>query len=241
MSDTPKPDLETSLSVRPRNDLLPFGWSRLPALIGCPESLRKAAIVHETRIRSSITMVGVDHREASLHHYADQGKESEALQGEEHRTVNRIIVVDDEVVISETLALVLRHSGYQVEAFTSPIQALAALGEHGADVLITDMLMPLMNGFEIAAAACKVCPSCRVLILSGREICESTRMGEQGSSGCEFMMKPVPPEQLLSKLKELPLSSRSPEVVVGTEAEHYSLGPQRHRSCITPPSHLACS
>ncbi len=114
----------------------------------------------------------------------------------------KVVVADDEAIIAETLALILRYSGYQVAAFTSSSKALGLLKDKGADVLITDMLMPGMNGLELAAAASKVCPTCRVLILSGREM-PDVQVQANGVSGCEFMLKPVQPEALLRKVEAL--------------------------------------
>jgi DNA-binding NtrC family response regulator len=150
--------------------------------------------------------------------------------------MHKIVIVDDEVIVSETLALVLRHSGYQVAAFTSPTEALAALREHGANVLITDMLMPKMNGVELAEAALKVCPSCRVLVLSGDSLPESTLMHVQDYSKIEFMVKPLHPERLLAKLQELAHSQMVPVVESGEAHSRYSvtthrdLSPSAHRS-----------
>ena len=62
----------------------------------------------------------------------------------------RIIVVDDEPVVAQTLGAILGHSGYEVEIFLRPDEALQCILNLPADLLLTDMCMPSMNGLELA-------------------------------------------------------------------------------------------
>ena len=52
----------------------------------------------------------------------------------------KIFVVDDEQIIAQTLAAILRHSGFSAEAFTNPGDALAAAALIAPDLLISDVM-----------------------------------------------------------------------------------------------------
>ena len=109
----------------------------------------------------------------------------------------RILVVDDEVIVLESLTLILRHAGYDVTASSSPGEALTILGESGADVVLTDMQMPYINGLEVAHIATQLSSSCYVIILSG-EALDTAFLPR-----VEVWMKPIHPQDLLCRLQEV--------------------------------------
>ena len=71
----------------------------------------------------------------------------------EHVTVGRrILVVDDEPLVCDSVKWMLMSYGYEVEAATSGEQALALFEKNKFDLVIVDYLMPEMKGDELAAA-----------------------------------------------------------------------------------------
>src|SRR5690242_12342285 len=80
----------------------------------------------------------------------------------------KILVVDDEPGIAESIELILRESEYEVAKSYSGIEALEVVAGFGPDVLLSDVLMPGMNGFELALATKAILPQCRVLLFSGQ-------------------------------------------------------------------------
>lgn len=64
---------------------------------------------------------------------------------------HRILIVDDEESMREFLSIMLHREGYQVEAAADGLQAVARLKEQSFDLVITDMKMPRMGGFELLA------------------------------------------------------------------------------------------
>jgi CheY-like chemotaxis protein len=119
-------------------------------------------------------------------------------------------VVDDEELIATTLALILQGSGFDAAAFTDPLKALVAAETRCPDFLITDVMMPALNGIDLAVQFKAIYPQCRVLLFSGAMstglLLESAR-----DKGHEFQVlaKPVHPNELLSTLKEMALMSKS--------------------------------
>jgi CheY-like chemotaxis protein len=61
----------------------------------------------------------------------------------------RILVVDDEPDITFTLVAILQKGGYEVSSFNNPLKALQSFEPHYYDLLIIDIKMPEMNGFEL--------------------------------------------------------------------------------------------
>ena len=118
----------------------------------------------------------------------------------------RIFVVDDEHMITWTLAEILRKKGYDAMPFTHPAEALKVAADRPPDLLISDQVMPLMSGVELARKLLQICPDCKVLILSGQagttELTQST-----GTPGMAFgvIQKPVHPEELLRRIRALSL------------------------------------
>src|SRR5215217_4414083 len=82
-------------------------------------------------------------------HPTDPGPEAEVLRSElrERRTA---LVVDDVADVTEMLAVVLTHAGYSVVTAASAPAALKAARERQFDVIISDIGMPEMNGYQLA-------------------------------------------------------------------------------------------
>ncbi|MDU9393843.1 response regulator [Pseudomonas japonica] len=64
--------------------------------------------------------------------------------------MSTVLVVDDEYVISDILELALEDAGYQVEKASNGLRALEVLDKTRVELLITDYMMPVMNGEELA-------------------------------------------------------------------------------------------
>ena len=83
----------------------------------------------------------------------------------------RVLVVDDEALIVLLAASWLEELGCEVETALNGTEALAKLndGEPSVEVLITDVNMPGMSGYELAERATTVRPGLKVVLLSGAE------------------------------------------------------------------------
>lgn len=64
--------------------------------------------------------------------------------------MSTILVVDDEYIICDILGFILEDAGYQVEKATNGAKALKMLEKTRVELLITDWMMPVMNGEELA-------------------------------------------------------------------------------------------
>jgi len=114
----------------------------------------------------------------------------------------RVLVVDDEHVIADTLAIILNQAGFDASAVYTGIGAVERAREERPDLIISDVIMPDMNGIEAAIKIRQALPSCKILLFSGQaataDLLEKARL-----EGHEFeiLAKPVHPQDLLAKLR----------------------------------------
>jgi PAS domain S-box-containing protein len=78
-----------------------------------------------------------------------------------------LLVLDDEPGIATMMARMLRRDGHTVVALTNPQEALAAIERERFDLVVTDLGMPAVSGWEIAAAAKRRDPTTRVVVATG--------------------------------------------------------------------------
>lgn len=114
----------------------------------------------------------------------------------------RVFVVDDETVIANTLGVILRQQGFEAHSFNLPLEALSAAREMAPDLLISDVVMPLLSGIELAIQLREICPNCKVLLFSG-QAATASMLEKARASGNDFevLAKPVHPADLLKKIR----------------------------------------
>jgi DNA-binding response OmpR family regulator len=116
----------------------------------------------------------------------------------------RVFVVDDEPIISTTMAMILRQEGFESHAFELPMEALRTSREIAPDLLVTDVNMPLLSGIELAIQVREYCPKCAVLLFSG--VASTSDLLEKARSrghNFEVLAKPVHPLELLDKIHSM--------------------------------------
>ena len=113
-----------------------------------------------------------------------------------------VYVVDDEPVIATTLAAILKANGFEAVSFIDPLEALLAAESNTPQLLITDVMMPQLNGVDLGVQFKAIHPECKVLLFSGQaataDLLHDAR--EQGHS-FELLTKPIHPKDLLSAIK----------------------------------------
>jgi CheY-like chemotaxis protein len=115
-----------------------------------------------------------------------------------------VYVVDDEPVITSTLVAILNASGFRATAFTSAEEAINAAECEGPSLLISDVVMPGMNGIDLAIHLKSLCPKCRVLLFSG-QAATNDLLDAASNAGHDFelLAKPVHPKDLLAAIRKL--------------------------------------
>lgn len=113
----------------------------------------------------------------------------------------RLLVVDDDASIREVSAAVLTEEGYHVLTANDGMHALEVLPQFGPDLVITDLRMPRMTGFELLTVIRERFPRLPVIAVSGDFCGEEMPSGLIAdafvSKGCSYMTS------LESKITEL--------------------------------------
>lgn len=115
-----------------------------------------------------------------------------------------VLLVEDEKSVRELTELTLRKHGYRVLVAADGVDGLAVAGQFNGkiDLLISDLVMPQMNGWQLAQSLLKTRPDLRLLFISGYL---DRSAGPQTDSLPEFgyCQKPFTPQSLLAKIQEV--------------------------------------
>ena len=101
----------------------------------------------------------------------------------------RLLVVDDEARQMEALCRTLTPEGYDVTGFSVPEEALAALREHSFDVLLTDLMMPGLDGLALLRAALDIDPDLVGIMMTGQGSVTSA-VEAMKSGALDYILKP---------------------------------------------------
>jgi DNA-binding response OmpR family regulator len=120
----------------------------------------------------------------------------------------KILVVDDERPITDTLCQILRRAGYECRCAYSAADALEVLQEFMPQLVITDVMMPEVNGIEMAKTISGRHPRCTILLFSGNAATQDLLVNAR-AEGYAFnvLAKPVHPRELLAKVATLLLTT----------------------------------
>lgn len=82
-------------------------------------------------------------------------------------TALRILVLDDEPIVCKRLKPAFQKIGYEVETFTDSAAALLRMTERTFDVVITDLKMEGVDGFQVLERARQILPQARIVVITG--------------------------------------------------------------------------
>jgi len=113
-----------------------------------------------------------------------------------------VLIVDDDPMIANTLATILRGHGLAAMTAADGPAALEIAGVIPPQLLLSDVVLHGMNGFELAAEVKSRVPDCEVILFSGEY--SNCDVVSHHSEGHDFltMVKPVRPEDLLARVWE---------------------------------------
>ena len=115
-----------------------------------------------------------------------------------------ILVVEDEEVVRNLVRNLLRTFGYNVLEARQGEEALQILQRqpNGVDLVITDIVMPVMGGRQLGEHLASLNPNIRILYMSGYTDVAVVRQGTLGSD-VAFLQKPFTPDVLARKVREV--------------------------------------
>ena len=117
--------------------------------------------------------------------------------------MTKIFLVDDEPDIANSLRLGLERKGFTVDVFTDPTEALAKYKPHHYDLLLMDIRMPKLSGFELVREIRKVDPDSEVWFLTAFEVYyEEFKKMFPDLDVKNFIRKPVSLNELVTRIME---------------------------------------
>lgn len=114
----------------------------------------------------------------------------------------KILIVDDEDSLRTAAGIMLRKAGYQTCEASDGMEALAVFDREHPDLVILDIMIPKLNGFETCAVIRKLCPSVPLLFLSAKSDISDKTIGF-GSGGDDYITKPFSQKELLLRIEAL--------------------------------------
>ena len=112
----------------------------------------------------------------------------------------RLLVVDDEPNIVELLAASLRFSGFEVHTASNGTQALAQVARLAPDLVVLDVMMPGLDGFEVVRRMRQEGHHCPVLFLTARDATED-RVAGLTLGGDDYVTKPFSLEEVVARIR----------------------------------------
>ena len=127
---------------------------------------------------------------------------SEPVRRASARGSETILLVDDEEGVRRLVSAVLKTNGYEVLDAPNGVSAMAAYEKNGhkIDMVLTDIVMPQMNGLELGQRLAEQAPELKVLYMSGYRDHAIVGAGETLKP---FLLKPFTPDVLLAKVREV--------------------------------------
>jgi CheY-like chemotaxis protein len=116
----------------------------------------------------------------------------------------RVIVIDDESVIAHTVVEILNEEGFEATAVANGASAIDLAKDWRPDVVLSDVIMPGLNGIETGMRIRESVSNCRIILFSGQaatvDLLEKARL-----QGHEFriLAKPIRPEELISAIRSI--------------------------------------
>lgn len=117
----------------------------------------------------------------------------------------KILIADDDRNLVKLLESFLTSAGYEIKIAYEGATALRIIGEYKPDLVVLDVMMPIMDGYSI----CKMLieepqynPSPKIIVVTSRNGDRDKRISQILGADV-FINKPVKPEELVSKIKEL--------------------------------------
>ena len=121
-----------------------------------------------------------------------------------HVVRHKVLVVDDERIIADTLSQIFAADGYEARAAYDPGQATELISEWLPDLILVDIILPRMSGLDLAIFVKERFPICRVLLFSGQTATANLlEDAEARGYTFEILPKPIHPREVLEAARRI--------------------------------------
>lgn len=113
-----------------------------------------------------------------------------------------VLVVEDDVRFNQIVCASLNAAGYAVQGCANASEAFDALHESGADIIISDIMMPGIDGFEFVEDVRRINKRIPILLMTARDDLSAKRQGFRAGID-DYMVKPIDLDELLLRIEAL--------------------------------------
>jgi DNA-binding response OmpR family regulator len=113
----------------------------------------------------------------------------------------RILLIDDDAQVREVVAQYLQLEGYEVVQAANGLEALKQAQDHPPDLVILDLMLPGMDGFEVASRL-RAMSAVPILMLTGRAD-EADKLAGFGVGADDYITKPFRPRELVMRVQAM--------------------------------------
>jgi DNA-binding response OmpR family regulator len=129
---------------------------------------------------------------------------------------NKILLVDDEPDITMSFRATLQNAGFIIHTYQDPRIALSKFKPGYYDLVILDIKMPEMNGFELYAEMRKIDNQVKFCFITAGEMYYDKVRGEEGKQYCKldterFLQKPISNVELVKRIENIMMLNNSPK------------------------------
>ena len=116
----------------------------------------------------------------------------------------RILLAEDDESLRRFLAAALGKAGHDVAHYGQGDEALEALKGFRFDLLLTDIVMPVMDGIELARLAAQIDPEMKIMFITGfAAVALSMAQGEVGPPGAKVLSKPIHLREIVTEVEKM--------------------------------------
>lgn len=119
------------------------------------------------------------------------------MTGQPRKT--KVLVIDDDRMVADTLAEILRLHGFSPVALYSGEEAITFVERFQPDIVLSDIRMHQVDGIETARVIRELHPECRIILFTASSVNPKTKQAIE-RSGFEFLQRPLHPQHVLSAL-----------------------------------------
>jgi DNA-binding response OmpR family regulator len=116
-------------------------------------------------------------------------------------TMKTVLIVDDEPDVKLALKIALEENGFEVDAFDDPVMALDNFRKGVYDLLILDIKMPKMHGFELYREIRKIDSQVKICFLTAGEMYYGAYADIFNEN--QFIRKPIENKELVNRVNEI--------------------------------------
>ena len=112
----------------------------------------------------------------------------------------KILIVEDDAITRKNLSFLLSDEGYEVEQAGDGVQALEIVAHRRFDLVLSDIIMPRMDGLKLLQRLKSIAPQLPVMIMTSYLSCSA---GKVPPGAAEFIRKPLVLDDLLFKVQRV--------------------------------------